>query len=104
VTFTRDGGYRAKYLPGPGDGELTCGPAWFPDGPAVPDGTFDDRRDMSSGADFGAAPPDYSLTFPKEGTYRYACQIHAGMQGTITVLPTAASLPEPPAQAQERGL
>ena len=104
VTFTPDGAALAKYLPGPVDGEYTFGPAWYPAGPAVPDGIFDAGRVMSSGVIFGVDPPVYSLTFSTEGVFTYACQIHPGMQGTITVLSGSAALTENPMQARQRGL
>jgi plastocyanin len=36
------------------------------------------------------APPSYSLTFSKAGTYEYACLLHPGMDGHITVLPAGS--------------
>jgi plastocyanin len=33
------------------------------------------------------APPTYKLTFTTPGTYTYDCLVHAGMDGTITVMP-----------------
>ena len=43
---------------------------------------------VSSGFLFpkGNAPAQYTLTFPKPGTYSYDCLVHPGMDGTITVL------------------
>jgi plastocyanin len=32
------------------------------------------------------APPDYVVSFPKTGMYRYLCSIHPGMKGTVKVL------------------
>lgn len=103
VTFTPDGGRLALYVPGPGNGELTLGPAWYPAGPAIPDGSFDPTRTFSSGALFGGTTEYYKLTFPKEGTFSYACELHDGMQGTITVVSDDATLDETPAQAWTRG-
>lgn len=34
----------------------------------------------------GGAPAQYTLTFPKAGTYGYDCLVHPGMDGVITVL------------------
>ena len=31
------------------------------------------------------APPDYVVSFPKKGTYRYYCTIHPGMDGSVKV-------------------
>jgi hypothetical protein len=33
------------------------------------------------------APPSFTLTFTKAGTYPYVCLVHPGMDATITVLP-----------------
>jgi plastocyanin len=33
----------------------------------------------------------FSFTFEKAGTYAYFCQVHAGMQGTVTVLAEGAA-------------
>ena len=39
------------------------------------------------------APPDYVVSFPKQGTYRFLCSIHPGMEGTVKVLPKGARAP-----------
>lgn len=41
------------------------------------------------GQQFLKAP--FTLTFTKPGIYKYACLVHPGMMGTITVLPATAS-------------
>lgn len=37
-----------------------------------------------------------SRTFNTAGTFPYVCTIHAGMQGTVTVTSSGASVPPPP--------
>jgi plastocyanin len=39
------------------------------------------------------APPDYVVTFPEPGAYRYVCTIHPGMKGTVKVLARGARVP-----------
>jgi plastocyanin len=39
------------------------------------------------------APPDYVVSFPKQGTYTYLCSIHPGMKGKVKVLPKGAKAP-----------
>lgn len=103
VSFLRDDPPLPLYLPGPGAGELTLGPAWFPVGNIVGNGTFDNTRSLSSGAGFGDDPPLYSLTFTTAGVFSYLCELHPGMQGSIAVLDGDAALPESPEQALARG-
>lgn len=65
---------------------------------ALPSGgaTYDGTGFVNSGLLFlragpnAKAPPSYSLTFTKAGTYEYDCLIHPGMDGSITVLPAGA--------------
>jgi plastocyanin len=39
------------------------------------------------------APPDYVVSFPKAGIYKYVCTVHPGMKGTVKVLPKRANAP-----------
>ncbi len=103
VSFLRDDPPRPLYLPGPGAGELTLGPAWFPAGSIVGNGTFDNSRSLSSGAVFGGDPPLYALTFTTAGVFSYLCQLHPGMQGSVAVLDGDQALGETPEQAIARG-
>jgi plastocyanin len=79
----------------------------FPQGGNTYDGT------AYTGSGFMAAsipgPKEYSLTFPKAGTYNYICTLHAqqlpdgsivGMVGKVTVMPAGGALPMTPAQVQ----
>ncbi|MCW2952152.1 MAG: hypothetical protein JWQ48_1322 [Conexibacter sp.] len=56
--------------------------------------TEDGTRVTGSGIFFGNAPtPPYTLTFPKQGVYRYDCVIHPGMEGTVRVEPRGVRIP-----------
>lgn len=50
--------------------------------------TYDGVGLASSGLLVMPAPHPWALTFTKAGVYRYACLIHPGMDGVITVLPS----------------
>jgi len=94
-------------LPGPGAGELTAGPAFFPVGVGDPSepSIYDGTQQLSSGAPV-SGPPDemkFSLTFTKTGTFGYICSIHPGMRGNIAVREAGAPLTESPDQAFQRG-
>lgn len=92
------------WLAGPGDGEYTFGPSWFPIGPNGADAVYDDTQAVNSGADFaGADTSPYTLTFTKPGFYQYNCLLHLGMLGRVEVVAGGAVLPETTAQAQTRG-
>lgn len=105
VTFTATGGTTPPaYVPGPGDGEFTLGPAWYPVGPTDGTATYDGTQARSSGTPLtsGDSLP-YRLSFSTPGTYTYTCSLHTGMFGFVSVLPVGAQLAETPAQAQQRG-
>jgi plastocyanin len=89
-------------VPGPGQGELTLGPAFAPVGISSPSAAYDGTAQISSGA-----PEDpnatFSLTFTRPGTYGYVCSLHPGMRAEIEVREAGALLPETPAQATARG-
>src|SRR4029077_12791968 len=38
-------------------------------------------------------PHPFKLTFTKPGTYKYFCDVHPGMIGTIVVKPAGATIP-----------
>jgi plastocyanin len=75
--------------------------------------TYDGSTFSNSG--FMAAdvpgPKEYSLTFPKAGTYDYLCLLHgavtpaglAGMAGKVVVVDTATALPMTPEQVTAEG-
>jgi len=61
-----------------------------PGGDNVVDGKALDGSGVSAGQ---GAPPDYVVSFPKQGTYTYLCSIHPGMKGKVKVLPKGAKAP-----------
>jgi plastocyanin len=72
-------------------------PGWFiepahviPFGDKSVDGEELDASGVFQGQ---GAPPDYVVSFPKAGRYRYVCSIHPGMKGTVKVLPRKAKAP-----------
>jgi len=54
--------------------------------------TYNGSQRWDSGAPLGKPKP-LKLTFTKAGTYRYFCDIHPGMVGTVVVKPTGAAIP-----------
>ncbi|HEX9989517.1 MAG TPA: plastocyanin/azurin family copper-binding protein [Chloroflexia bacterium] len=93
---------------GQGEPRLAVNPLLlFPQGGNTYDGT------AYTGSGFMAVglpgPMEYSLTFPKAGTYTYLCSIHSGqlpdgtivgMVGKVTVMAAGSALPMTPAQVQ----
>lgn len=97
--------------PGPNPGELQLGAGYFPypPGPNPPSGNYDGSTQISSGTPPNGpgpsdqAPPPFTLSFTKAGTFTYECMIHPGMHGTVVVTPSGGALPEAPDQATARG-
>jgi plastocyanin len=79
-------------------------PMWFNGQPSLApnpvvfaptgDRTIDDDQLHGSGVPLGP-PRDYTVRFPRQGTYTYYCRIHPGMKGTVVVRSSGA----PPAAA-----
>jgi plastocyanin len=79
-------------------------PFWFngqpklilnPDG-AIPQGgsSYNGRRLTGSGVPLEeGAPPPYTLTFNKTGSFRYYCVVHPGQRGTVKVVPRRQNVP-----------
>ena len=104
VTFWAGKPALAGFLPGPGIGDLTLGPANYPVGAAGPNIRYDGASQLSSGIPFG--PPDqmaFNVTFTQTGLFAYVCTIHPGMRGSVEVREAGAPLLESPAQAKARG-
>lgn len=104
VTFPSGAEPPPPLIPGPDPGSLQAGPGFFPIG-VGPDnsGTYDGTQVANSGVPADPTIPPFQLTFTAPGIYPYICLFHPGMHGTITVLPSDASLVESPAQAFARG-
>ena len=63
--------------------------------------TYDGTGFRNSGTPQDDKPFSYALTFTKPGRYEYACTIHAGMDGVVTVVQDPVA--ETPAAALARG-
>jgi plastocyanin len=105
ITFLGGKPDPAVVLPGPGEGEATFGPAFFPIGTTTGRATYDGSTLVSSGAPLmpEQMQAGFQLTFSKPGLFGYVCLIHPGMRGEIQVQEAGAPLPETPAQAKARG-
>jgi plastocyanin len=56
--------------------------------------TFNGSQRWDSGAGVGNGPPKpFKLKFTKAGTYKYFCDVHPGMIGTIVVKPAGKAIP-----------
>jgi plastocyanin len=76
-----------------GQQSFSYNPAVF--GPLGPK-TISGRTPASTGAIFATGPrkpAKATFTFPKVGKYKILCQVHPGMEMTVTVKPTGASVP-----------
>ena len=55
--------------------------------------TYTGAKEIQSGLPLAAHPKPMTVKFPKAGTYTYYCNVHAGMKGTVRVLPKRRALP-----------
>jgi plastocyanin len=55
--------------------------------------TYNGTKDVESGLPLAAKPKPMVVTFTKVGKYRFFCNVHAGMTGTVTVKPRTARIP-----------
>jgi plastocyanin len=56
--------------------------------------TYNGSQRWDSGLPLGNGPPKpFNLKFTKAGTYRYFCDVHPGMIGTIVVKPAGKAIP-----------
>jgi plastocyanin len=56
--------------------------------------TFNGSQRWDSGLAAGNGPPKpYNLKFTKPGTYKFFCDVHPGMVGTVVVKPAGAAIP-----------
>lgn len=61
---------------------------------------FTGAAPIGSGVPAGpGAPKPFVAKFPKAGTYTYYCVLHAGMKGTVSVLPKSKPVPSAKADA-----
>jgi plastocyanin len=60
---------------------------------------FDGTKTIQSGLPLANKPKPFSVTFKKAGTFTYLCTVHAGMKGTVKVLPKSKPVPTPKADA-----
>ena len=106
VTWQFDGFHNVAFLSGAPppqfaiqEGGKTYGnpKVYFPAGR----NTYDGIGFRNSGTPQGDKPFSYSLTFTKPGRYKYACTIHAGMDGVVNVVRDPVA--ETPAAALKRG-
>ncbi len=75
-------------LPALGPTSFTCGPT------PAPACDFDGSSVVSSGAPLAGPPAPFVVhVTASPGTYVFVCRIHAGMTGTLKVLPAAATIP-----------
>lgn len=54
--------------------------------------TYNGTKRLDSGLPLGKPKP-FKVTFTKPGTYRYFCDVHPGMIGTVVVKPAGATIP-----------
>jgi plastocyanin len=55
-------------------------------------GTYNGKKRLDSGLPLGKPKP-FNITFTKPGTYKYFCDVHPGMVGTVVVKPAGAAIP-----------
>jgi plastocyanin len=55
--------------------------------------TFNGRRRVESGLPLGNRPKPMTVRFTRAGRFTYLCDVHAGMKGTVRVLPRGRRIP-----------
>lgn len=53
---------------------------------------YNGRKQLDTGLPLGKPKP-FNITFSKAGTYKYFCDVHPGMVGTVVVKPDGAPIP-----------
>jgi plastocyanin len=86
-------------------------PLWFNGQPSIeipPEHAFpqggpaaDGKTYRNSGLSAPAFAP-YTLKFPKQGSYKYLCLVHPGMDGRVKVLPKSSTIPSARADRKAR--
>lgn len=61
--------------------------------------TFDGSKSVQTGLPLANKPKPATIKFTKAGTFTYFCTIHAGMRGTVKVLPKSKPVPSAKADA-----
>jgi plastocyanin len=55
--------------------------------------TYTGAKALESGLPLSQKPKPFSVKFPKAGSYRFYCNVHAGMKGTVKVVGKSKSVP-----------
>ncbi len=56
--------------------------------------TYNGSKRLDSGVPAPSGPPKpFNVTFTKAGTYKFFCDVHPGMIGTVVVKPAGAAIP-----------
>jgi len=61
--------------------------------------TYTGKKGVATPIPFGDNPKPLTVKFTKAGTVRYVCDLHAGMEGVIKVLPKSKKIPSAKADA-----
>jgi plastocyanin len=62
--------------------------------------SFNATKSVQSGLPLARKPKPVTISFKKAGTFTYICTIHAGMKGTVRVLPKSKPVPSAKADAK----
>jgi plastocyanin len=62
--------------------------------------SFNGTKRAQSGLPLSDKPAPFTVKFTKAGTFTYFCNVHAGMKGTVRVLPASKAVPSAAADAK----
>jgi plastocyanin len=83
-----------------GKPELNFNPVFFAPGKLGKTVVTDGTKQFTSGLPFAEHPKPMTVRFTKPGLFKYICDVHAGMKGTVRVVPASAAVPSAAADAK----
>ena len=80
--------------------ELNFNPKFFAPGNLGKTVVTDGSKELNSGLPFSEKAKPMNVRFTKTGLFRYVCDIHAGMKGSVRVVPRSRAVPSAASDAR----